>query len=401
MKEVRLLVLLLVSFVMIGLVGPCVFADNLRLNTVETPAQVVPGSFFSVTFKAENVGGVDLTDVVFEVDERGEFSVEGSDKQSFSKIVSGDDVGFKFVIKVDSDAESGFERLKVKYDYTESGSRKSDEESFTIQVRAIETTLIVESVESVPGVVVPGKDARVSVILRNEAGIELKDVIVKLDVSGELPFAPVEGVTERRIESISGDSFASAIFNIVALADADSGIYKVPLKISYFDEFGKSYVVNDVIALKVGSLPVLDISVEKSELVQGMKGIVSVEIVNRGLADVKFFNVEVVPSAGFDVLSAKKIYVGSVDSDDTESLDFELVVHAGQQYIVLPLQITYKDEANKDYSEMRNLSVRVYSIEEAKSLGLVKGSKVFGYVVFFVLLVVGFFVYRKIKGRRR
>ncbi|KHO49497.1 MAG: hypothetical protein QT01_C0004G0027 [archaeon GW2011_AR6] len=294
-------------------------------------------------------------------------------------------------------ASSGFETLSVDWDTpSDDGS-----ESFSIQVKAFETKLVVESVESVPQQIAPGQEATVKLVLRNNANLLLKDVKIKLNLnSADLPFAPLGSVTEKNIDSMSAGSSREIEFKLIALADASSRIYKVPLEVNYFDEFGNEFQSQDVISLIVGSKPLLDINIEKSELVEARRGKLTIEIVNSGLTDAKFLNARLLLSDNYEVLSSQNVYVGSVDSDDIESIDFELLTkRAGT--INLPLQINYRDANNKQYSEILSVQARVYSLDEAKKLGIVKTNSTFtAFVVIIAALILYFWIRKFFKARR-
>ena len=377
---------------------PSVLAEDLRISLVDySPKPVMPGSFFAATFRIENTAGINLTNVKVQVDAGSSFFVEGDDDISISLLEAGKSTTATFTLGVRDTASSGFETLSVDWDTpSDDGS-----ESFSIQVKAFETKLVVESVESVPQQIAPGQEATVKLVLRNNANLLLKDVKIKLNLnSADLPFAPLGSVTEKNIDSMSAGSSREIEFKLIALADASSRIYKVPLEVNYFDEFGNEFQSQDVISLIVGSKPLLDINIEKSELVEARRGKLTIEIVNSGLTDAKFLNARLLLSDTYDVLSSQNVYVGSVDSDDIESIDFELLTkRAGT--INLPLQINYRDANNKQYSEILSVQARVYSLDEAKKLGIVKTNSTFtAFVVIIAALILYFWIRKFFKARR-
>jgi len=67
----------------------------------------------------------------------------------------------------------------------------------------------------------------------------------------------------------------------------------------------------------------------------------------------------------------------------------------------LNARVDYKNFDNEDKSEIINLPVKVYTSEEALELGLISKSKAGLYIgIVFGLLII-WFIYRKIKKRRR
>lgn len=376
---------------MILLALPLVSAglDDLNVNVVDIPSSVTPGTIFNVQFRVENVGVSDLNNVDFTLEEDSPFEVDNNEV-SFNSIPAGTSVLLNFNVQVDEDANSGFEELELTY---ESGS-DDDSKIFNVNVQAIETTLIVTSVESDPSKIEPGSEAEVKIRIKNKASVSLRDVTVKLDLSGDIPFAPLTSVTEQRVNSLKKNQETELVYKIIALAEAEPKIYKIPLLLNYFDEQGNQYVKTDVIALIVDAEPVLDFLIEESKLVEGKNSMVSVKIVNRGLSNVKFLNFEL-QSGNFEIISTKSVYVGNLDSDDYEIVDFEIKPRGSMQ---LPLTVTYKDANNKDFVKNVFLSPKVHSIQEAKQVGLVKTSKVL-YITPIVLLVLIWFAYRRLRKK--
>jgi len=77
-------------------------------------------------------------------------------------------------------------------------------------------------------------------------------------------------------------------FDLVTLPEADGGIYKIPLTITYTDESGESYSKEDIIGLSVSSSPDLLITIDNSEIGKKTKtGNIVIKIVNRGLTNIK------------------------------------------------------------------------------------------------------------------
>ncbi len=397
MKFEKLILLVCICIFFLASFIPNVLADDLRITlTSYEPKPVMPGNFFTANFKVENTASADLTGVVIELDVSDPFYIEGTDKFTFN--LEKDSIkNFSFNVGADGDASSGFETIDIDWDtITNDGS-----ESFSIQVKAIETTLSVESVESIPSEIAPGEESVVKIRIKNNANIILKDIKVKLNLnSADLPFAPIGSVTERNIDTLNAKNSRDLEFKIITLADALSKIYKVPLEISYYDEFGQEFSLDDVIALVVGSKPFLDLNIAKSSLITNQKRTVEIDIVNRGLTNVKFLNAKLLPSEFYEIFNSDTIYVGDVDSDDIETIKFD--VKAKQDgYIVLPLQLTYRDANNKLYNEISNVEARVYTIEEAKSAGLINSNYTFFIILTIIIIIVIYFIFRRMLRKKR
>ena len=128
----------------------------------------------------------------------------------------------------------------------------------------------------------------------------------------------------------------------------------------------------------------------------------TVKIVNKGLPDMKFVNVKLGKSDKYRLISPAEVYIGNIDSDDYETADFRLYVEkASEKKVVLPLTVEYKDANKKDYKDIVNLELPLYSSSEAKKLGLVQSNGKLNWIVLIVLAVAGFFGYRMWKKRRK
>mgnify|MGYP001619740851 CR=1 FL=1 len=382
---------------LILLAMPFAAADDLRVTLVSyEPKPVVPGNFFVATFRIDNLADKNFTNIEIELDEDNKFFVEGSNTVEISSIEEGKSAQVTFNIGIRSSATSGFSSLDIKWDTPSD----SGDETFSIQVKALETTLIVEGVESIPPEIEPGQEATVKITVSNRANLQLKDIRVKLNLdSAELPFAPKGGITERDINSLGARQSENIEFNIVTLSSADSQVYKVPLSISYFDEFGSSYKIQDVIALVVGSKPLLQITLDEAALISGKKSQITFKVINTGLTDAKFLNLELLPSTDLAIVSSQSVYVGDVDSDDSEDVEFELIPRTNGA-LNIQILLTYRDANNKAYSEIIEVPAISYSEQEAKNLGLINTNYTLVIIILVIASIILFFTWRRFKSRK-
>jgi len=364
----------------------------------QDPDPVEPGEVFDVRIKAENLGGAALEDVEFEVVEEYPFSVYTGDKKEFvarldrtrdnSKIL-------KWTLKVDEDAVEGITILKVRY--TVKG-QFYEEKEFDIQIRTRDAVLAITSVKTVPEKLVPGETGKLQLELTSFADSVIRDIRLKLDLESELlPLVPIGGTTETRIYKIEGGESATVEYNIQAQPDADSKLYKVPIELSYADPQGNSYNKSDLIGIDVGTIPDLLVTLTNSEIIsEETSGIVTIQLANAGLTDIKFMKLRLAESDDYEILSSAEIYIGDVDSDDTENQDFTLFV---KETTNLKIVVEYRDANNREYTENYNVPLKVFSNKEAKALGIQtegKGST----IIIIILLIIGFLVYRKFKKKK-
>ena len=184
------------------------------------------------------------------------------------------------------------------------------------------SALTITSVSTNPDTIAPGETSQIIITLKNNADIDIEDVSVNLDLTN-VPFAPFESGSDFFTNEILESKTKQASFNLIALNDAKSGIYKIPVKISYTED-NVIKTQSSLISLMINSQPIIEVSVDDGLLLKGKENKVTFKIVNKGLADAKFLEIETKGSTSYNILSAEKIYVGDVDSDDFQTVDFQM-----------------------------------------------------------------------------
>ena len=367
-------------------------AEDVKIDLIsQEPAIITPGNYFALTFEAENTDLENITDIEFELKPGSELTVEGNEIKKFGVLQPGIPVILTYRLRVNSDATTGYKDLELEYD-----NGDSDSENFNVFVNAVETNLILKDVKQED--FIPGNKGKLTINLQNQASYKLKDVKVILDLR-TVPFAPSGDAAEKTIAVMNGYGSEALDFELIALPDAEAGVYKIPITIIYFDEFSRPYNKTNMISIIINAYPFLDSSVETSELVQNMKSKVTVKFVNRGLTGIKFLNVKLLESTQYNILSADNYYVGDVSIDDYQSVDFDLFsLESGN--INLPMMISYKDANNKDYISTLNLNAKVYNQNEAKQMGLVQSGN-YSYIIFVIIsIVIIILIYRKYRRRK-
>ena len=365
----------------------------------QEPDPGTPGEVIDVRFKIENTGSTPTGNLIFEVIEKYPFTVY--DKQITKNIGSlqgwqkdSEGVIVLYKIKIDENAVQGTETLDIRYKKEDISQNWIYIKDFPINIRTRDLVISVESITSNPDPIPPGKDAKIDVKIKNYADSLIRDLKIKLDISDDdTPFAPVNSITEKKVYQLKSNEETSIRFNLVALPEADGGVYKIPFEMSYTDETGTQYTKDDIISLKIGSKPDLLITVDSSEIYQKKKsGEIVIKIINRGLGDLKLLNVKIIKTDDFNVLSQEEVYVGNIDSDDYETVEFTLDIKSKQEYITLPIEINYMDSNNNEYTQKKDISLRVLGSKDAKKAGLAKESSI-GTIITVLIVITGLAVY--------
>ena len=114
----------------------------------------------------------------------------------------------------------------------------------------------------------PGETAKISIEIENTLNADVSNVNVKLDLS-ELPFAPYQSSSESFSEEIKDGKDETFNFRIIALPTTSSGIYKIPVIITYLDEDDELKTDEGLISLIVNSNVELKVFSEDSVLIRG------------------------------------------------------------------------------------------------------------------------------------
>ncbi len=257
----------------------------------------------------------------------------------------------------------------------------------------VNAQIAISSFETFPSQVSPGESIQLKVVLENVGDQDIKNVLVKLDLS-QVPFAPLRSSTEKIIDEINDEDQVIIYFDLVALPSAESQIYKIPIKISY-DNITK----DSLISLEVNAKAKLDLILEESTLVKiNDNGKVTLKLINNGLSQIKFLKITLQDSQAYESLSPNSIYIGQIDVDDFETAEYNIIPKIKNPQ--LNLMINYKDSNNNEFTENKYLTLKVYSEEEAKQLGLVKQSSLLTILIPILIIILIFFIYKKLKKKK-
>ena len=260
----------------------------------------------------------------------------------------------------------------------------------------------ITDVSSSPQEVVPGEIVNIVIEVENIFEYDVKNLNVKLDLAGEdVPFAPYQSSSEKFLDELDDGDEEDFKFKLIVLPETASGIYKIPVEISYEDDDEESCTKDELISVTVNSKPELKVSLVDSEvLIKGKENVFSIKIINSGLADVKFVYLSITDSGGIKIISEKEQYIGDIDSDDFDSVEYLAYINADASGIInLPVILKFKDATNKEFTESKNLILKTYSLKDAQNLGLVKKPSYTIYIVIGIL-VFGYVGYRWRKKRK-
>jgi hypothetical protein len=116
------------------------------------------------------------------------------------------------------------------------------------------------------------------------------------------------------------------------------------------------------------------------------------------LGDAKFVGVTLIPS-GYTLLSEDNYYIGTIDSDDSQNENFEVLFTS--QNPTITARVEYKNFDNELVTETINLPLTVYSQEQALKLGIIQANNSGRYILLSAAFIIGWIIIRKIRKKRR
>jgi len=256
------------------------------------------------------------------------------------------------------------------------------------------SAISITEVHTNPQEVSPGKVFEISIKIKNIFNQDFYNVNVKLNLSErEIPFAPYQSSSEEFVEGLDEGDKETFTFNLITLPTTASGIYKIPVIITFSDEDGNSWMKSELISITVNSEPELKAQTENSDvLIKGRENSLSIRVINSGLADVKFVYMLVNETQNIRFISEREQYIGDIDSDDFDNAEYRIYIEENSASIInLPILIRFRDATNKEFTAIENLQLKIYSQKEAQNLGLLKKPNygVYCILAFLILLYLG------------
>jgi hypothetical protein len=248
-----------------------------------------------------------------------------------------------------------------------------------------------------------GEEKEINLDVENNHNFDIEDISIQL-ILDKTPFTSV-GSSERSVDDLDEDDDDSVTFKIKASVDIIPGDYNIPYEISYFDvdNTNDKITKEGTFGIRVGAKTEIDYSIDPQgkdieEPVINQNGQINLEIINKGLGEIKSVSVLILPE-GFTLLSKDKVFIGSIDSEDTDTASFEVIYKSPSP--LFKAVISYKDFDNVDRTKTLSIPFKVYTEKEALELGIIKKNNVIGYFIVIIVVIIVWFIYRRIKKKKR
>ena len=222
---------------------------------------------------------------------------------------------------------------------------------------------------------------------------------VSIELVPEYPFSLYGESPIKQLGRIDGREIVYFDFKLRVDPGASDGDHEIRLRVL---DGGKGiWELKDMFFIDVQQEKVnIKPYIVSSDLVTGGKsGTFTLEIANTGGVDVEALELELIPSEDYKLLSTSNyVYIGDVESDDTESEDFTIYVGEDITDVRIPIRLLYEYE-DHPYDQQTELVLHLLTRKEAKQVGLVQGSSAPAIIGVIVVGIVAIYLIRRYRRR--
>ena len=198
---------------------------------------------------------------------------------------------------------------------------------------------------------------------------------------------------------ISINNSKKVIFNLIALPGSTEGVYMVNVTVDYVNHIGEERQDSYNSGIVIKSKPKMYVQIEEADVYKGKNtGEITVKFVNNDVADIKFLTAELMESEKYTILSPKRVYVGDLDSDDFESIDYRIKVKKKSGEILIPLKIEYKDSMNNPITGEVSAVLTMYN---GGDIGKTTSNTSRNIIIFLIVVGGGYWFYKRWKKKRK
>jgi len=196
------------------------------------------------------------------------------------------------------------------------------------------------------------------------------------------------------------------VFNNIISSTTGTGIYSLPVTITYKDFQENEYTVSNTLSVIVDNQPELYLNLDDTSIRKASsKGTVLVSISNSGVSDLKFLSYELKETDEYKVLSTPFVYIGNIDSDDFETVETEIFINDDVEDVVtLNVELKYKDNFNKDYMINKEIPFEIFSKDELIKYGFEtpenKSNLIVGAVIGVIVMIYWLFMFIDLLKRK-
>jgi len=228
---------------------------------------------------------------------------------------------------------------------------------------------------------------------------------VEVEILPKYPFTIYSGEAIQNIGRLrAGQTGADAVilgYKLRVDEFAVEGENEIELEVRTGD-LGFSYTQDEfTIDVEEYDIPEIKAYIRETDILQSnSRGTITIEIANVDEADIKFLQLTLLPSTDYELLSSSDyVYLGDVDSDDTESEDFDIYLRNVKNQATIPILLKYENTDEKEYEKEYELTLDVYDSRELSKYGLKETN--YTLVVLVIIIILGVIGYLYLKKRKK
>ena len=407
--EYRWMIIALTVLISMSVVSAVQSSPDIRISQIsQTPDPVEPGDYVDLRFRVDNFGASAasfdyeiMLDYPFSLDPNvpKRISVGTAD---YYRSALGEGATIYWRVRVAADAVPGDRNsVRIRFYPREDDDTTFITEEFPVRIGGQEGLLVVSDARISPEEVAPGRRFTVSLDLENLGTALVRNVRVTSSVD-ETPFSPYGSANGRIIRLIESGSTASVDFEFFTAPGVSLGVERLPFTISYSDSIGTQYSLPATVGVPIDEDPSYLVNLESSNVhVQGDRGEVVLSISNTGSSPLNFVVLSLDESSDYEVIGARRTYLGNLLSDDFETGQFRIFT-ADDAPLPLPLAFTisYRTAYGEQVTEHVSVDLPLYTRSRAQELGLVPEQNASGPITLIVLVIAGILGYAWWKRRR-
>ncbi len=326
MKTKTLMFCLLAGILIIALGGAAEAAvtspssANLNVSLVsQTPDPARAGEMVELRFVIENTGGQATNNLQLELQPQYPFvEIPG---EEYVKSVSAlrayqtgaDAVPVKFKVRVDKDAIKGTNEINLKL--SEEGSDVSIIKEFDIEVTGSENAQTIYLDKSL---LTPGEETALKFTITNAGSSPLQNLVFSWNEENGY-ILPVYSDNTKYVKYIDVGKSADLDYTVVADVNADPGLYRLDLTLTYENDQGVSEELTMKTGIFIGGETDFDVTFSESS-----SGTTSLSVANTGNNPAMSVTVRIPTQQSYSVTGSASSIIGNLDKGDYTIVSFQI-----------------------------------------------------------------------------
>jgi hypothetical protein len=286
------------------------------------PNPAMAGNVVEARIGVENIGSMDLNDLMIEVLPEYPFElVSGETAVKSIGIIQGYSDGsnanikiIKYRMLINKDTPAGSYELKIKY--YQSGSTSSTQKSLFIDVKNKESAEVIQIDKST---LVPGKQSSLKFTINNMGNGPLRDLTFYWENTENI-ILPVGSDNTKYIKYIDIGNNSDLEYQVIADTNAQPGLYKLNLYLTYEDSISnQTKKISTIAGVYVGGGTDFDVAFSDNA-----NGQMSFSVANIGSNPANSVSVIIPEQNSWSVSGPNSVIIGNLNKGDYTVASFKL-----------------------------------------------------------------------------